>query len=303
VTGTPGDADTSVIVDMETQEDGHGIRLEDTLLAFREQTRADRLLEVLVVAPRPATDAEGEAMAGLPARWLVRPGLRYYDLKNAGIAESRGRFVVLADSDTVTDRDFLEVSLRHLDRAGGELAAVTGRTRFVKGPFSREVAIAQLPNQSTDAGDTKHFLAHNVAFRGDVLREDSFRGGHIRLFADTDLATRLIAKGFRIEYEPRMGVTHNYAREWREISAHCAVIGYHDARFRSFLGERRRGAFLDAAGRFRTLVGRFFRLRKAMGISRWRAPLSILFFAWYSRSAARGYAASLRGEPEPFAEF
>jgi hypothetical protein len=294
-----------ISIAVETENDGaqHRIRLADTLRAIREQTRADRVLEVLIASTRPPNDGQIEAMEGLPARWLTRPGLRYYDLKNAAIAESRGRLVMLVDSDVVPQPDYVEKALAVFERAGRDVAGVTGRTRFQDGPFSMELAVAQLPNQEREPGDTTHFLAHNAVFRGDVLRADSFRGGHIRLNPDSDLARRLIAAGLRIEYRPELRATHNYARNWREIAAHCIVIGYHDARFQAFIGRQPRAALLDTVGRFRALTTRYARLRTPMGISLLRAPLSILFFAWYSLTAGRGYASFLRGEPEPFAEF
>lgn len=295
--------DTSIVIDTETNEDGHSVRLSHILSAIARQTRRERILEVLIVADRPPGDAERSAMNGLPARWLERPGLRYYDLKNEGIRESTGGFLVLFDSDAVPEADYLERAFAAFEGSPESVALVTGRTSYMPGAFSRELAIAQLPNQSAEAGDTTHFLAHNVIFRGDVVRGHVFRGGHIRLFPDSDLATRLLAAGYRLRYDPTLRVTHNYADDWRALWDHFRVIGYHDARYYAFLGGRVPGAFRNAVGRYRVLLRRLFGLRKAMGISTARLPLSMAFFALYSAAVGRGYAAGLAHEEEPFAPF
>ena len=295
--------DVSVVIDTETQVPSHRISLRDSLDAWRKQTSRNRVLEYLVVAPRPATAGETELLQGLPARWIERPGLRYYDMKNEGIRMSRGRYVALADSDARLAEDWVERALETLETGDPRLALVTGRTRYLEGPFSRELAIAQLPHQSDAGSDTHHFLAHNVLFRGDILRARLFRGGHIRLSPDADLASRLLEDGYRLRYEPALAATHNYAGGWRELWMHCEVIGYHDARYRAFVNERVPGTLRNAAGRFRVLLRRLFELQDPTGIPRRRLPLSILFLAGYCAAVGRGFARGRKGRPEPFAQF
>lgn len=300
---SPSAPDVSVVIDTETEVPSHRISLRDSLDSWRKQTSRDRVLEYLVVSPRPATAGETELLQGLPARWIERPGLRYYDMKNEGIRMSRGRYVALADSDTRLSEDWLERALETLETGDPRVALVTGRTRYFTGPFSRELAIAQLPHQSDSGSDTHHFLAHNVLFRGDILRARLFRGGHIRLSPDTDLASRLLEDGYRLRYEPALAVTHNYAAGWRELWMHCEVVGYHDARYRAFANERVPGTLRNATGRFRVLLRRLFELRDPTGIPRRRLPLSILFLAGYCAAVGRGFARGRKGRPEPFAQF
>jgi GT2 family glycosyltransferase len=296
--------DVSIVLETENAAPGHRLGLVDSLRAIAAQTRLDRVREVLVATSSPP-DAFADAARGLALRlrWLERPGVRYYDLKNVGIAESRGNYIILTDGDTALAADYVERAAAALDAADPSVAAVTGRSRYLDGPFALELAIAQLPNQEDSPGETTHFLAHNVIFRGEVLRTTGFRGGHIRLSPDTDLANRLIASGLKIRYDPSLAVTHNYLRHWRELARHCEVIGYHDARFRAFLGEPVPGAAWDALGRFRVLLRRLARLRRSMGISSGRIPASVAFLAAYSAGVARGYARFRRGGTEPFAEF
>jgi hypothetical protein len=297
--------DVTIVLETETHLPGSRLAFPDALDGIAAQTSAERILEVLVVSARPPEDSEARALARfpLPIRWIERAGGRYYDLKNAGIEQSRGSIVVLSDSDTRMAPDFVERTVALMADADPSVAALTGRTRYLPGPFSRELAVAQLPNQLETPGATLHFLAHNVAFRGDVIRAHLFHRGFIRLYPDTELARRLIAEGRRILYRPELGVTHNFAKGWREMGGHCLVIGYHDARHRDETGERPVGALRDAVGRFRLLAGRLLRLRRAMGISRLRVPVSLAFLAWYAAAVGSGYAAFRRGRPEPFGEF
>jgi hypothetical protein len=47
------------------------------------------------------------------------------------------------------------------------------------------------------------------------------------------------------------------------------------------------------------LAGRLRGSRRAFGIPAARVPLSLLFYAFFTVAAARGYAAALSGKPEP----
>lgn len=294
--------DVSVIFETENEAPGHGIHLEDVLAAWKRQTRRDRVLEWIVVAHRAATPEEAAWLQGEPARWVLRPDLRYYAQKNFGISESRGEYIALADADAVPEGDWLERALEAIDAGGPATALVTGKSTYRPGPFSRELALAQLPNQEPAPGETTHFLAHNVLMRRAAVAPLLFSGGHIRLGSDTHLADRLRQAGWRIRYEPAAKVTHNYGR-LSEMYMHCVVIGYSNAKFEAHVGERPRATWIDAAGRLRVLAGRLRRLRRAVGIPIARVPLSLAFFAAYAAMVGVGYRRFRRGLPEPFAAF
>ncbi len=194
--------------------------------SWLRQTARARVAEWIVVSPRPAAPEETALLARAPARWIEKPGTRYYGLKNEGIRRARGRFIALADSDALPADDWLESALAVLERSDPSVALLTGRTRYLPGPFSREMVIAQLPNQADLPHDTTHFLAHNVLLRAEAVRPLLFAGDAIRLGSDTHLAGRLIESGYRLRYDPSLRVTHNYGRHWSELYRHCMVIGY-----------------------------------------------------------------------------
>lgn len=299
----PPTPDVSVVFETENEEPYHKIRLTDVMKGWLRQTAGSRVLEWIVVSPRSASSEEAILLRQAPARWIERPEIRYYGLKNHGIREARGRFIALADSDAVPANDWLERALEALEEGGPTLALVTGRSRYLAGPFSREMAIAQLPNQADRPGETTHFLAHNVLLRADAVRPLLFSGDTVRLGPDTHLAARLIEAGYRLRYDPLLKVTHNYGRRWTELYRHMLVIGYSFGRFQTVVGDPHPNQFWDLAGRIRLLIARWREIRSPLGIPFWRFPLSLLFFVAYSTTVAHGYRMAVDGKPEPFARF
>jgi len=294
-------ADVSVVFETENEQPNHRIRLTDVMAAWLRQTARSRVAEWIVVSTREASPEEEVLLGKAPARWIRRPEERYYNLKNQGILQARGRFVALADADAVPADDWLERALGVLENASPDVALVTGRSRFQAGPFCREMAIAQLPNQEDRPQETTHFLAHNVLLRPSVVGPLLFSGGTIRLGPDTHLAGRLLKAGYRLLYDPSLLVVHNYARRSTEIYRHCLVIGYAFESFRQSSGEPGAGLVWDFFGRIRLLMARWQTLRGPLGMSLWRFPLSLIFFVFYSTALAHGIAMARQGKPEPFA--
>ncbi len=295
-------ADVSLVFETSNDRPGRRIRFADVVEAWKRQTRADRVLEWLVVASRNPTPAEADLLSGVPLRWLVRPELVYFQQKNAGIAEARGAFVAFADSDALPARDWLERALDVLERAGPGAALVAGRSRYLPGLFSREMELAQLGEQTEDPHDTKHFLAHNVLLRADAVRAAGlFRGDTIRLGSDSDLAERLLQAGFRLRYEPALAAMHNYSRKWSNLYRNCVRTGYAYGRFQQHLGKPHPNRLWDFAGRMRVLLRRWRRSRRSVGLPLWRFPLSFLFFVLYCAAIAHGYELAIRGTPGPTA--
>jgi Glycosyl transferase family 2 len=297
------DPDVSVVFETENEASDHEIRLATVMDAWKRQSAAARIAEWIVVSTRQPLQEETRTMAQVPARWLTIPGIRYYEQKNRGIAEARGHYVVLSDSDARPEPDWLANALAIWDSAPDRLALITGRTRYAPGPFHRELAIAQLTHQEDEPHDTDHFLAHNVILRADIAKRHPFEGSHIRLGCDTHLAGQLVAAGYRLRFEPTLQVTHNYGHSLGELWRHCVVIGYNDARFQKEMGTLTGGALRNAIGRYRVLARRFFAQRRGAGIPARRVPLSLAFYAGYCLAVAIGYARAARGDPEFFAEF
>ena len=293
-------ADVSLVFETANDLPDRRIRFAEVVEAWKRQTRADRVLEWLVVATREPTPAETGLLSGVPIRWLVRPELVYFQQKNAGIAEARGAFIAFADSDALPAEDWLERALGVLEHADPGVALVAGRSRYLPGLFSREMELAQLGEHTDDPHDTAAFLAHNVLLRSDAVRASGlFRGDTIRLGSDTELAGRLREAGFRLRYDPSLRATHNYSRRWNNLYRSCVGVGYSYGRFQQHAGGSHPNRVWDFAGRMRVLLSRWRQSRRLVGLPFWRFPLSFLFFVMYCVAIAHGYELAIRGKPRP----
>jgi Glycosyl transferase family 2 len=296
--------EVTVVFETENELAGHSIRLRDVMRAWLRQTARSRVAEWIVVSQRSASAEEQDLMRQAPAaRWLQRPESRYYGQKNEGILEARSRFIALADSDAMPADDWLENALSVLENGEPSIALVTGRTRYQTGPFSREMAIAQLPNQADQPHDTTHFLAHNVLLAAEAVRPRLFARGEVRQGSDTYLAEQLLKNGFRVRYDPSLRVIHNYGTGLGEIYRHSLTIGYSYGRFQESIGEPHSSRIWDFAGRVRTLVARWRVFHRPLGLTIWRFPVSLFFFFGFSAAVAHGYEMAVRHKPEPFAKF
>jgi Glycosyl transferase family 2 len=287
------------VIETENDQKHRHIRLEHNVAAWRSQTALDRILEWIVVSNRPMRPEEERMLSGLPCRWLVVETGTYYSEKNAGLAATSGRYVCLADSDDAPGPEWLDLAIRSLESTPPEVVAVTGRTRYERGPFSTELTVAHFPFQAPEIEEALTFGAGNTISRGDVLRRLRFRGDHIRHGPDMDLACRMRQEGLRIFYDPRLCMTHNYTRRVRDIWGHVAMKGHAFSLYADFLGQPRRGALRDAVGRYRVLVTRIFRLRRPLAIPAWRLPVSCGFFVYYVVAAAYGWHEAQQGRPTP----
>ncbi len=295
--------DVAVVVETENEQEGHRIRLAEVLEAWKWQTSAARIRELLFVSARNAAIEEAVRAMGFAVRWIQQPAARYYEQKNAGALASTTPYVAFADADVRPDPDWLERGLARLAAAPPQVAGLTGHTRYPTGPFTPEMALAQWPHLAQARGETHGILAHNLLMRVEPLRRAQFGAAHIRHGGDTLLVEALRACGYRVLYEPEMRMTHNYARGLGELWTHCVALGWNYATMEGHLGTRRAGPLRNGIGRYRVLARQLFADGRHFGIGPARYPLSLTFFAWYCTAIGRGYAMGLRGEPEPSAAF
>ena len=302
---TGQDVRVSLIVETETDEAGHRIRLTDVIEAWKKQTAAHWIGEWIIVASRPPSPDEQTSLSGLPQRWLLAPGLRYHQNKNAGMAASRGAYVALTDSDVLPALDWLERAVEALESSGDRTALVTGRSVYAPGPFSRELALAQWPNHGPTTAEASHFLAHNILFRGEVARRYAFPEGEaeLRHGPDTALAELLRAEGWVLRYEPALRMTHNAAGSLRQVWRHCVAHGQTEARFLQARGAARAGALREAVGRVRVLWRRTIRRGRDVGIGLARLPVSFTFYTAFAAMLAIGRLKAGTGRPEVLEPF
>ena len=293
-------ADVSLVLETSNVRPRHRIGLPDVVRAWRRQTRADRIREWIVVSGPGAAPGDRELFDGLPVRWVELPDAAYFRQKNAGFAAATCPLVALADSDVLPAPEWLELAIEALDGAEDRVALVTGRSRYLPGPFVREMALAQMPNHSPRAGGATHFLAHNVLLRAGLVRPlGLFREEAIRLGPDTDLAERLIAAGYRLLYDPRLAATHESQRRLSGLRRTSVLTGYAFGLFEQRAGRPGPGSLRSFAGRVRVLASRLFRGRRDVGIPPWRLPLSLVFCLAYAAAFEHGRRLALAGRPKP----
>jgi glycosyltransferase involved in cell wall biosynthesis len=294
--------DVALVIETENEGEGHGIRLANVLEAWKRQTCATRIQEIISVSPRGAV-LEQLQSTGIPVRCIDRPNARYYEQKNAGALAARAPYIAFADADAQPDSDWLERGLARLTAAPPEIAGVTGHTHFPPRAFAREIALAQWPHLGQEPGETNAILAHNLLMRAEPMRRAFFGAPHVRHGGDTLLVEALHAAGYRVVYEPTMRVTHNYANRLGELWMHCVALGWNYATMERHRGAPRVGALRNTIGRYRTLARRLFASGRQFEIRTARYPLSLAFFVWYCVAIGRGYDQAMHGEPEPFGSF
>jgi GT2 family glycosyltransferase len=248
------------------------------------QQLADQGYEIIVVDSCPSDDSTAQLVASYPAiRYVHEP------LPGAGIARNRGllaatqEVVAFTDDDAQVDAGWLPALLRNFDDP--LVAVVTGITM----PLELETE-AQLWFEETHGFgrgfERKQFDAHtlnplaaglvgasvNMAVRRSALQEiglfDEALGPGTASGSgeDHEFYYRVLARGYRIVYEPAALVWHRHRREWAALRR--TIYGYGLGVFawwtRALLAEREWSLLKVAPEYFRqhhvrNLVKAFFR--------------------------------------------
>jgi GT2 family glycosyltransferase len=198
--------------------------------------------DVIVVDSCPATDDTARLMARYPAIRYIhepRPGLDV--ARNHGLLAARGEIVAFTDDDAQVDAGWLAALLRNF--ADPMVALVTGITMPLEletaaqswfertNGFGRGFVRKQFDNTTTEPLAAGRVGAGvNMAIRRSAL-------DHIGLFdealdcgtatrsgGDQEFFYRVLARGYRVIYEPAALVWHRHRREWSALQQ--ALYGY-----------------------------------------------------------------------------
>jgi GT2 family glycosyltransferase len=187
--------------------------------------------EVLVVDSCPRDDEVQRVCAGHPVRYLVErhPGLSR--ARNRGVSEARGELIAFTDDDCVVDPRWLD-GLREAFEDALTMAVVG----YV-GPLeldTRSQCLAHLRNDPPHhverevidgASETTHVDAddRNVVFRRRGLAkmgpfaEALGPGTPTRSGQATDIFHRILARGYRIAFDPGRVVWHRHPRRYQRL--------------------------------------------------------------------------------------
>jgi hypothetical protein len=151
-------------------------------------------------------------------------GASYYDLKNHGASLATGDIVAFADSDAVPGPDWLQSAVDAIE-AGAD---VTMGPSFYHSPrFGPQSAVMQAAASISWGFMAKAatpercggFLAHNIVFRGDVVRAHPWPTDRGRTCGAL-LYHRLVAAGRRMAFLPRQSVAHSFSWRWWLVNLH-----------------------------------------------------------------------------------
>jgi glycosyltransferase involved in cell wall biosynthesis len=229
-------------------------------------------------------------------RFLAGSGRGYYEQKNLGAREARGRFVVFLDSDVIPESGWLSRLLGSF--ADPQVEVVCGNCFLDTGDLvSKSLALAwffPLRDGREVLARQESFFANNVAFRRDVaLRypfvplEGSSRGA-CRL-----LARRLTADGCGLFVNTAARVSHPAPNGLRHLLLRGLAQGRDNLLFDRTLG---RGGAVESAGRaVRMQVRawkRILRHRRSVNLGVLAVPAALAIASLYYGCYAVGDAAT-----------
>lgn len=210
-------------------------RISIVLPTYNRQASLRRCLEALLrcdaagldvevqVVDDGSSDGTEDMVSGLAAACDGSIRLRYHRQENAGsgaarnlgIRKSDAEIVLFIDDDCAPEAGWLQALVRGpwgsgVGAVGGKIESGEDSTWVSR--YCRHIRFDEYPKYRKD-GALTHVNTANCAYRRQVLTEvgglePSLCGGGV----DIDLAQRVVAQGYRLEYQPEAVVRH-YHRE------------------------------------------------------------------------------------------
>lgn len=219
---------------------------------------------VLVVDNRPSSDAARRICASRQGVDYVRedtPGLNA--ARNRALRTARSDVVAFTDDDAAPERGWVEALLRNFNHR--LVLGVTGLTLplelesdaqewferytpFGRGYFWRLFEPAECsPHAAGSIG-----AGANMALRRDVLDlvgpfdEGLDAGTPARSGGDHEMFSRILARGYRLVYDPAAVSRHRHRRTWRELRG--TIAGYGTGVYAAWTGKILREGDLSVLG-------------------------------------------------------
>jgi Glycosyl transferase family 2 len=229
------------------------------------------------------------------------PEGRYYELKNAGIAQADGELIVLLDSDMVPEVGWLRTLLTPFERP--EVLVTNGHTYLGHSGFmSRMLAIVWMfPLRDYDdrKANSRPLNANNCAFRAEWIRanpfpiDNGFKVGCTKLMKRAEqLGVKMIRVPAYAEHAPLQG--------WRFLFWRAMVTGRDaDRKFTDIKSPSRPKRLLSAVKYWLRMESRV--VRRVLGLHRhvamplWEIPAAIAVGCSFYSVVFLGQLARLSG--------
>ena len=202
-----------------------------------------RSYEVIVVDS--STDGTADIVGReYPGVRLIRRRERTFAgaARNAGVRASRGRYVVMIDSDCVASRDVLERMVRRHE--GGGYAAVggsvgNGTPGSLSGTVGFLIEFKELM-PSTPERFERSVPTGNAAYRREVFERFGYFDEDMWLTEDLLFNWRLYEAGEKLLFDPEIRAVHLNRTGWRTVLLYQVALG------RTSAEARRRGAVIGS---------------------------------------------------------
>ena len=211
-----------IVIDFD---DGHGSGWQDLRAVLDALSRQQGIeqAEILVA------DTESRKLLAPPDlptfRWVTIPEGNAYELKNAGVDAASSEFVAILDADCLPAPGWLASALETLS-SDSNIAAVSGHTRY-PGQSLTHRALALLDRSYVEDvvdGETPHISNNNAAFRRSAFLEHPLPT-NAGIFASNLQSEPMRRSGYRLQFDPRMRVTHGFDG-WKTEAEIRVNLGY-----------------------------------------------------------------------------
>ncbi|HTZ76019.1 MAG TPA: glycosyltransferase [Candidatus Aquilonibacter sp.] len=196
--------------------------LAECLGALNRQSLSPHRFEVIVV-----DDGSTDATRRLCSHHHPRHEFVYLGQQNAGagaarrfgVERARGKFLLLINDDTIADRELLAQHLELQRAHAGETIAVLGNFHYSEAAKKRALTwflgtqAFLFPQVGLKPGIyTNHsfFITCNISVRRDLVLATGSFDPEFRVAEDTELGVRLMGRGLKVLYEPRLEATHEH---------------------------------------------------------------------------------------------
>ncbi len=203
--------------------------LRAVLAALAEQDFAEPTEVLFVEFSDAATDIPADLIDILPSlRIQLATGKWNYDLLEQGVEAARADIVAIIGADCIPARTWLRRAVTAL-RDNPECAVVSGQTDYGPGSlFRRSMALLDRSylHRGTP-GQTTNLSNNNAAYRRAIYLSHPI-GNDVGPFGSGLQEQALRQDGYRLYYEPRMRVTHNF-EGWkfeRQSRRHAGYIAF-----------------------------------------------------------------------------